>query len=517
MIGRRTAIGFALVAAGSLAVLWLSNLPLGVPGEWEWDRIPTARGEWAAVLLGCFLPGVIGGFYIALTLIGARRLEGAPPWQVAGWLGVLTVGAFAWLWAVQDSPARDEYRMAKTAWALYFRGPEGYFDQARYQMRDVPSYLAGYEKLMAQGDVLHLGTHPPGLMLFHRACINVCASSASLRDLLLSTQPTTFRQALDETESLNRGTPQAITPVDRAALWLAAIITQTLAAVALIPIYLLVRRDHARPVAWLTASIWPLVPALAVFLPKSDALLPFFATLFLWLWLEGFRLGRLGYCVLAGAIFWLAMFVSLAILPIAAAAFLLTLWEGVFCAKPERLAIRPRDWAARIGAAAIGWAIPIVTLAALFKLDLLAVWSWNYRNHAGFYTQNVRTYWLWLIANPVELMFALGAPLALASVLGAFLQLKNGWRRKAAGPAWCLTAVWVLLWLSGKNMGEAARLWLILMPWAVWLAAGCFAPPDAAPSLADDRLSNRATLLILVCQMMVCLGTVMRVTGFRWL
>ena len=66
-------------------------------------------------------------------------------------------------------------------------------------------------------------------------------------------------------------------------------------------------------------------------------------------------------------------------------------------------------------------------------------------------------------------------------------------------------------------MGEAARLWLILMPWAVWLAAGCFAPPDAAPSLADDRLSNRATLLILVCQMMVCLGTVMRVTGFRWL
>ena len=50
MNGRRTAIGFTLVAAGSLAVLWLSNLPLGVPGEWEWDRIPTARGEgeWTA-------------------------------------------------------------------------------------------------------------------------------------------------------------------------------------------------------------------------------------------------------------------------------------------------------------------------------------------------------------------------------------------------------------------------------------------------------------------------------------
>ena len=68
-----------------------------------------------------------------------------------------------------------------------------------------------------------------------------------------------------------------------------------------------------------------------------------------------------------------------------------------------------------------------------------------------------------------------GRPLALAAVLGIYLQFKSGWRRRAAGPAWCLTAVWVLLWLSGKNMGEAARLWLILMPWPVWLAAGYFA------------------------------------------
>src|ERR1700690_364998 len=109
MIGRRTAIGFALVAAGSLAVLWLSNLPLGVPGEWEWDRIPTARGEWIALILGCVLPGVIGGLFIALTLVGVRRLEGAPRWQIAAWLSGLTVGGFAWLWAVQDSPARPEY------------------------------------------------------------------------------------------------------------------------------------------------------------------------------------------------------------------------------------------------------------------------------------------------------------------------------------------------------------------------------------------------------------------------
>ncbi len=206
MTGRRMAIGFTLVAAGSLAVLWVSNLPLGVPGEWEWDRIPVARGEWIAVVLGWFAAGLVGALYIAFAMLGARRLEGAGRGQVASWLAGLVLGGFAWLWAVQDSPTDPVNGLGKTGWVLYFRGTEGYFDQARYAMRDVPSYLADYEKLMAQGDVLHLGTHPPGLMLFHRACLNVCASSPALRDLLLSTQPTPFRLALDETETLNRGT-----------------------------------------------------------------------------------------------------------------------------------------------------------------------------------------------------------------------------------------------------------------------------------------------------------------------
>jgi hypothetical protein len=514
MIGRRTAIGFTLVAAGSLAVLWLTPIPLGIPGEWVWDRIPFVSDEWPAVVLGWLAAALVGGLYIAFAVFAAARLEAASRGQIAAWLSGLTVGGFAWLWAVQDSPARPEYGMTKTAWALYFPGPEGYFDQARYQMRDVPSYLAGYEKLMTQGDVLHLGTHPPGLMLFHRACLNLCANVAAIRDFLLRTQPAAFKQALDATEEFNRGKPNEITPNDRAALWLAALITQILAAAALIPVYLLVRRDFPRPVAWLSAAIWPLVPALAVFLPKSDALLPFFGVMFLWLWLEGFRLGRLGLCFLAGATFWLAMFLSLAILPIGAAAALLTFWEAVICAKAERVSIRPRDLAARFGAAGIGWGLPVVALGVLFKLNLLGVWSWNYRNHAAFYQHYVRSYWLWLLANPIEFAFALGAPLALAAVLGVWLQLRGGWRRRAAGPAWCLTAVWLLLWLSGKNMGEAARLWLILTPWPVWLAAAYLSASNS--SLPVGQVSRRPAILLLALQMLVCLGTVTRVTGFSW-
>ncbi len=60
-----------------------------------------------------------------------------PRGQVAAWLAALTAGGFAWLWVVQDSPADPAFGMAKTGWVLYFRGTEGYFDQARYEMRDV--------------------------------------------------------------------------------------------------------------------------------------------------------------------------------------------------------------------------------------------------------------------------------------------------------------------------------------------------------------------------------------------
>jgi hypothetical protein len=403
--------------------------------------------------------------------------------------------------------------MAKSGWVLYYPAHEGYFDQARYVMRDVPSYLATYEKRMSQGDFLHLGTHPPGLMLFHRACINLCTASPALCDLLLRTQPASFRAALDVTERTERAGPRPITPPDRAALWLAALITQAVAAAAVVPIYRFVRRTNLRTISWWTASLWPLVPALAIFLPKSDALLPFFGTIFLWLWLEGFRCGSLAICALAGASFWLAMMLSLAVLPIALAAGLMTLWEAVVCIPEERTGLRPRDWVARIGAAAAGWSLPVVLMWFISRINLLSVWQWNYRNHAAFYAHYGRTYWKWLLANPLEFGLAVGAPLMLAAALGFRSVLASGWRRRAMGPYWCLTATWLVLWLSGKNMGEAARLWLIVMPWPIVLTAGFFTPRLNAAS-GGRSIPTRAAVVLLVCQMAVSIGTVTRVTGF---
>jgi methylthioxylose transferase len=511
---RRTGIGLALVAAGSLAVLWVTNLPLGVPGQWVWRRIPVAPGDATLLILGWLAAAVVGGLYIGLCAFAATRLTGASRVERAGWLGALWAAGFAWLWALQETPARPQYAMGKSGWVLYYHAHEGYFEQARFAMRDVSSYLVEYEKQMSEGDYLHLGTHPPGLILFHRACLDVCAASPAVCDLLRRTEPASFQDAMDVTERSERAGRHPISSTDIAALWLAALITQALAAATVVPLYFLVCRTHVPSTGWWTASLWPLVPALAIFLPKSDAILPFFGVLFLWLWLEGFTRGRLGLCLLAGVVFWLAMFLSLAILPVAVAAALLSLWEAVFCRRQERTALRYRDWVLRIGAAIFGWALPIFVLWLVARINLLAVWQWNYRNHAAFYEhqqQFPRTYWKWLLVNPLELAFAVGSPLIIAAGIGWRKILTARWRSRSMGPYWCLTATWLVLWLTGKNMGEAARLWLIFMPWPVWLAAGYFAPRS---DVSANSRPAPAAVLLLALQMVVAVGTVTRVTGF---
>ena len=241
-----------------------------------------------------------------------------------------------------------------------------------------------------------------------------------MRDLLHANRAglVSRRDGRDRTDRTRGPATRSRRPT-RAALWLAALITQALAAATVVPLYLLVRRTHSPTTSWWTAALWPLVPALAIFLPKSDALLPFFGALFLWLWLEGFRRGRLG-SVCAGGSRFLAGDVSepgrSAGRPGRRAAHVVG--SRSFAAAKSESRCATRDWAARIAAAAVGWGIPVLLLWLFGRINLLAVWHWNFRNHAAFYDHYTRTYWKWLLANPIELFFAVRRPLIVAAVIG---------------------------------------------------------------------------------------------------
>lgn len=506
----------AFSALATAGFLWGTEIPLGVPGEWTWDRIRFPDDAAFTFLLSIAMIVLIGGAYFSTALFGYLRIGNAPRRERAFWLAALTVAGFAWLGAIQESPAPLENQWGKAAWVTYYPSSSGYYYEARYAMPDVAAYLAAHEERMTKGDVLHFGTHPPGLAIFHRATIVACERFPALTWLLLSTQPGSVDEAFRSIEDNQRSGPRPLLPVDRAAIWLAVLCIQAVSVATVIPLYFLARRAWSPTSAWQACAFWPLVPSLAVFLPVSDAIYPFLGTLFLAVWLAGWSRGSILLCAISGVILWVGMFLSLAMLPVALLAVLVTLAEFTW-KRPEGITIGGTSKS--VGWSLLGFAVPIALLWFAWNTNLVAIWTWNLRNHEGFYDQNTRTYWKWLLVNPLELAFGLGWPLVILCASALVSAWKQPTRKfKLACFVFCF-GVWAILWLSGKNMGEAARLWLLVMPWPVWLCAGLFdtfAFPD--DPMKTEYREPPSTLVVwlaaLAAQMFACFATVTRVNGF---
>jgi hypothetical protein len=257
---------------------------------------------------------------------------------------------------------------------------------------------------------------------------------------------------------------------DRAVLWAASILTHVLAIVTLVPLYFLLRRTCSPEASWRAVAFWPAVPALAVFLPASDTLLPCFGITFLLFWLKGWDRRSAVLCALSGIVLWTGLFVTLAMLPSAALAVAMTVWEGWICDRGQRSSAPGASLLRALIWFGLGISLPTVLLWAWAGIRLPVIWFWNLSNHAEFYRLVPRTYWKWLLVNPIELAVAAGLPLTMLAA-AAYSRAGKNWRNKAAGPLWCCALVWGCLWLSGKNSGEVARLWIVLMPWLIWVAA----------------------------------------------
>jgi hypothetical protein len=548
---RRIAFWLSLLIP-ALAVVWgvsLGSFPLGVQEEWTWNRVTPTGPLWLS-LTSVLVAAVL---YLGFVWLGARRIERSRPWEMPVWISGLVVCGFAWLWMAQEA-APENYQLSKAVWILYYRGSSGYFSEANDVAGDLGAYLAAYEQKMAQGDVLHIGTHPPGLTVAFRGLLGLCREFPGFVDSIAATVPDSVRAAFDALDA-TRTRLVPLSGAERSVLWLAALLVQALATLTILPLFGLLRLACSRRASWLAVAFWPTMPALAIFLPKADCLYPLLATTFLWLWLTAMVRRSCVRSVLAGMVLWVGMTLSLAFLPIAIVTILAGCWatfrnrqrpltalgiltpataDSKTTAASERSEGLPRR-VSMAGWGSLGFTVPCLLTWCCLKLNLLTVWCWNFENHAGFYHQFSRTYWKWLAVNPIELIVAVGAPLA---VLAAW-SIAGPWRRIAAQPlparpvgyvwAWLLTLG--LLWLSGKNMGEAARLWILFMPVFVWAAgpafeAGCqstersggdlqlsaFVPTGGTPTC----LAVNGWCVALAVQLVTTAAMVTQVAGFHY-
>jgi hypothetical protein len=519
----RWLIGITVAGAlAALALLWTDVVPLGVPGEWTWGRLSytTLSLVWAGMVCGA-----AAAVYLAFTAWGDRRMEAAGRGEAVIWLGGLVVAGFGWLTAVQ-SMSIEGLGLGKAPYVLYYRRTEGYFWQARYDVRSVPDFLAGYETLLAERDYLHIGTHPPGLALLHYGLLEVCRTSPRLVAGLEATEPEIVANTLNLIQTQSRGSAHEVTRTDAACLWLATLLTQAAAALTVVPLFLYARLSAPRAAAWRAAALWPLLPAIAVFLPKSDVLYPLIGMTAGWLFRLGWvrardRIG--GVSILAwligSVVLWGGMVLSLAFVTVIALIGVQAVCDTAADPHPSRS--RAAHWLHYATAALCCSGCALVSLGLMlslfgsFGLNLLSAWQWNLSNHALFYEHNARTWWKWLLVNPIELTLAVGVPVVAVAKWGAFQALQD-WRRYVGSPVLPFMIVWGLLWLSGKNMGEAARLWIILMPWLVAATVNALGPAVESTAAAGALQRRRLWLGLLALQCVVAAGTTLRVDGFHF-
>lgn len=514
---------------GTQVFLWFTTVPLGIPGEWTWQRVP-AEPDATWNLSGLAAAAML---YVLFVEAGTRQLRKTRPsrfrtLELAGWLTVMVAVSVTWLWLVQEcAPIRN--RLGKSAFVLYYTGSSGYFTRARYDNPDPLKFLEGYEGLMREGDVLHVGTHPPGLFLAFHGMIAICQNSSLLAEFLDATQPPSFRDACDViAQNAARKAGRPLLLLDRRVLWLATLLVLLASAGAVVPLFALITKTHDVVTAWRTVALWPAVPAAAVFIPKSDVVYALFGLLIVSSWLASTRRQSPGLGFLTGLLGWCGLMMSLAFLPVLLFTAIIG-WNRDLPRSPRpssedgssnengspNLTALFQSWiAARppwqcVVSAGTGFLIPTLLMGWCFRINLMVVWWLNYRNHAGFYAKFPRTYWQWLLENPIELAFAAGWPVAFMAVMAIVCAC---WQRRLWNQplALAVALVWGALWLSGKNSSEAARLWIVFLPWLVWLTADFF----SGETQDESRWWLRRSTLVLVLQLIASTLTVTRVSGF---
>jgi methylthioxylose transferase len=439
-------------------VVYSRRVPLGVPGEWEWLRVKFPP-VWQWLCLAGLGVAAYAGFvalgFKALATRSSRRAE-------AAWLTGLLAAAIA-VQVIIPSGAASGYDLTKWAAANYLPGSAGYFKVARQQAVGDPwKFLADYPRWIRDQDSLHIGTHPPGLIAVQCVLIGVMERQPSLAGLLVDHMPAAVEQGF---RVFAERDPQPLTRADRAALYATALLTLAACAGTVVPLYLLARVALGAPAAWAAAALWPLAPAANLFQPVADTAYPLLSTSALamaaWAAWSQERPGWAAFngillAVTSGATMAFGMFFTLAFLPVGLIVALLVCFHQ---------SVSPRSRAVLILAIGLGFVTILLCGWVVIGANPFVIGSWNLYHHARFYDDYPRTYRLWLVVNPVELAIAIGLPSVvwcLVSVVAA---------RGLPFSVWSTLLVLTLTNLTGRNMGEVARLWLLYMP-PLLVAAG---------------------------------------------
>lgn len=472
----------ALLTFGLLS----GKLPLGLEGEWVWLRVPFAPG-WVDLLVS----SLAAVAYVAFCVTGMRFLRRRSPSRVREGIAVflLTGAAIVVQVAVQLGAP---YGYGLTKWVtLAMHGASGYHEIAVEQVDDLGRFWADYPRWVQDQDALHIGTHPPGLIVVASALNRWMEIHAGLAQAVLRWTP----------ESVARGFPEIIGPLpqsERAAIVLMALATLLACAATVVPVYALARASLPASGAWAAACLWPIVPSAILFQPTADTAYPVLSAAALALASRAVKPGAPGACwaIASGVVLAIGMQFTLAFLAIGFVVFLVLLIQPLRVqgeAPGGTHGWRFRAWA--VGFVGLGFLALTLGIWAASSANPFEIWWWNQVNHSRFYSEYPRSYLGWALINPLELAIGIGLPTALWITLGI-----AGRSRESIVSA-CALGTLALLTLSGRNLSEVARLWLPFMPLLLVAAGAAIHPREPVGKLLA------ITLLLVMIQTLVLQST----------
>jgi hypothetical protein len=432
------------LTAGSMLYLAL-RIPMGIPGEWGnpyHTSFPDAGQvlSFGLVMLLFLAAAFLFDWFSRRVKVAARAVLVAI--LTAGYGGVLFSSAIC------GPMGRAELAVPAFEWNAC-----GLFQREATRISDPGEYLKRFPETLAKYGAdykatVRVNNNPPGTTMLFYGALRLSERAPWLPDFAAGLLFGSGFKPPTETY---------------AATVLGAWFLLVGAALAFVPAYLVASYFRAAP-SFFPAAVAMLALSLLLFTPDNDTLQ---VTFFLWMLYFCLR-SRDGHAVLWGAGLGL----------VASVAFFFTLATAVVvlilvsCTAVEiflaRTGLRQRllFWAA----SALGLLVGFFALYAATGYNSFSSLLACYQNHEAFYLYYPRTYWKWLLYNPVEFLLFTGGPL-FAVVLASL------WCRPpspaAAAPsrahaAWCLLAaalaVLILLDISGKNSSEINRLWVFFMP-----------------------------------------------------
>ncbi len=450
----------ALLIVVVTAALAFRLLPTGVPGEWEWNRL----ADWATLQWDGLAIAALGvAAYSAFAALGFRALsvKRSHMFELASLIGLFF--ASLCIQVIIPMGAPSGYDLAKWASVNYLPGSSGYFQIARQNAAPNPwKFLADYPDWIRTQDVFHIGTHPPGLIVAQCLLLRAMDQNPGMRNALLDHMPPSVAAAF---RVFGNPAPKPLTRAEQAALYATALLTLLACAGTVVPLYWLARAALPAHASWAAAALWPVAPCANLFQPVADTAYPLLSTTALALAVWSVRSAqsqrplvsaRLLLAFASGIVMAFGMSFTLAFLPVGLIVALAVIGNTSAPLKMRALLILA------IGA---GFSAVLAGGWLLSGANPFVIGSWNLKHHAEFYLEYPRSYWKWLWVNAVEMAIAIGIPAAIWCSLGY-----RHWRQVPLSSRFTLLVL-ALVNLTGRNMGEVARLWMLFIP-PLLLASG---------------------------------------------